>query len=341
MRVAELLSELRRLDAHVVLDGDRLRLNAPTGVLTERHRQELRSRKQEIVDFLRAAQQLASQQRALIPLSAEGSGIPIFAVAGHNGDVFCYRAIAGQLGSDQPFYGLQPPGYDEGTEPMRSVGSLAEYFARQIRAFRPNGPMTIAGFCAGGTVAFELARQLEADGADVRNLVHFGAPYATSYRRLSQLIATSAYLAQRSVVHARALVTSSDRAHYLADRLRVFRTGSGAEPEAAPEAAPEAPSEAAPEDPVLARRAAVEVATMAAVRDYTPQSFDGHLDLMIPCAAWKSSFDAPLRWRNLVRTSAEFVGPDDCNGDIMLLPEHAPTFAAFLKEAQRHALART
>ena len=223
MSVAELLTELRKLDAYIVLDGDRLRLNAPTGVLTEQHRHQLQSRKQEIVDFLRAAQQLASQQRALIPLIAHGSRIPIFAVAGHNGDVFCYRSIAGHLGSDQPFYGLQPPGHEEGTEPSRSVGSLAEYFADQIRAFRTHGPMTVAGFCAGGTVAFELARQLKANGAEVRNLVLFGAPYATSYRRLPQLIATTAYLAQRSIVHARALMSSGNRAHYLSDRLKVFQ----------------------------------------------------------------------------------------------------------------------
>lgn len=327
MSVAELLTELRKLDAHIVLDGDRLRLNAPTGVLTEQHRHQLQSRKQEIVDFLRAAQQLASQQRALIPLIAHGSRIPIFAVAGHNGDVFCYRSIAGHLGSDQPFYGLQPPGHEEGTEPSRSVGSLAEYFADQIRAFRTHGPMTVAGFCAGGTVAFELARQLKNNGAEVRNLVLFGAPYATSYRRLPQLIATTAYLAQRSIVHARALMSSGNRAHYLSDRLKVFQ--------------PEAPPEAPPEDPVLVRRGAIEVATMDAVRDYKPQFFDGHLDLMLPCAAWKSSFDAPLRWQNLVLTSAEFVGPDDCNGDTMLLPEHAATFAAFVKEAQQQALTRT
>lgn len=325
MSVAELLTELRKLDAHIVLDGDRLRLNAPAGVLSEQHRHQLQSRKQEIVDFLRAAQQLASQQRALIPLIADGSRTPIFAVAGHNGDVFCYRSIAKHLGNDQPFYGLQPPGYDEGTEPSRSVGRLAEYFAEQIRAFRTHGPMTVAGFCAGGTVAFELARQLKASGADVRNLVLFGAAYATSYRRLPQLVATTAYLAQRSMVHARALMSSGNRAHYFSERLKVFQ--------------PEAP-EAPPEDPVLLRRDAVGEATLDAVRDYTPQFFDGHLDLMLPCAAWKSSFDAPLRWQGHVRTSAEFVGPDDCDGDNMLLPEHAATFAAFVKEAQQQALTR-
>src|ERR1700752_2420419 len=127
MSIAELLTELRKLDAHVMLDGDRLRLNAPAGALTDQHKRQLQSRKQEIVDFLRSAQQLVSQQRALLPLTAHGTQIPISAVAGHNGDVFCYRALAEQLGSDQTFFGLQPPGLEEGTEPLTSVAGLAEY----------------------------------------------------------------------------------------------------------------------------------------------------------------------------------------------------------------------
>ena len=64
---------------------------------------------------------------------------------------------------------------------------LAAYFAAAIRAFQPEGPYVIAGFCAGGTIAFELARQLLRDGARVSGLALFGAPYSPSYRRLPQL----------------------------------------------------------------------------------------------------------------------------------------------------------
>jgi thioesterase domain-containing protein len=295
-------------------------------VLTDQHKRQLQSRKQEIVDFLRSAQQLASQQRALIPLTSRGTQIPIFAAAGHNGDVFCYRALAEHLGSDQPFFGLQPPGLEEGTEPLTSVAGLAGYFAGQIRTFRAHGPVTVAGFCAGGTVAFELARQLEASGTDVRNLVLFGAPYPTSYRTLPQILATAAHLTQRSVAHARMLLTTApDERRYLADRLKALLSNP----------------EAAPEDPVLTRRAAVETATVDAIRRYDPQSFDGHIDLMLPCARWKSSMDAPLRWKALARSTAEFTGPDDCTGDRMLSPDHAATFAAFVKQAQERALGRT
>ena len=63
-----------------------------------------------LIEFLREAQGLAAQQRAIVPLEAVGTRTPIFAVAGHNGDVFAYRALAQHLGPDQPFFGLQPPG---------------------------------------------------------------------------------------------------------------------------------------------------------------------------------------------------------------------------------------
>jgi len=328
VRVIELLEELRRFDAHIELDGDRLRLNAPAGALTDDHRRQLRERKAEIVTFLRSAQQLAQQQRAVVPLQPQGSKIPIFAVAGHNGDVFCYRALAQHIDADQPFFGLQPPGLEEGTEPLTSVESLAGYFAAQIREFHPSGPMTIAGFCAGGTIAFELARQLSESGRDVTQLMLFGAPYCASYRFLPELAAGCNHFVRRATAHARALISLPvpEWRRYLADRSQARRTAAGN----------------ATLDPVMVRRAAVEKATVAAIRHYSPRPFNGHVDVMLPCESCKRSVDAPLRWCRHAVASAEFVGPDGCTGDTMLLPEHAATFASFVKIARdaRHAGAR-
>jgi thioesterase domain-containing protein len=319
--IADLLVELRKLDVRIALDGDRLRLNAPAGALTDEHKRDLSARKAEIIEFLRAAEHLAAQQRAIVPLEAGGSRLPIFAVAGHNGDVFAYRALVRHLGPDQPFFGLQPPGLEEGAEPLSSVDDMAGYFAEQIRAFHPHGPMAIAGFCAGGTVAFELARRLTISGAIITNLILFGAPYCTSYRMLQQTMARTRYFTNRSITHARALLTmpAAERAAYVAERAQVLR-----------------PRETeTPDDAVLIRRRAVENATMAAVRAYSPTPFAGHVDLMLPCESWKHSSDAPLRWSRYAASSAEFVGPDDCNGDTMLLPEHAATFATFVEAAQK------
>jgi thioesterase domain-containing protein len=329
MTAADLLAELRELDVHIVLDGDRLRLNAPVGVLTDEHKRNLAQRKPEVIAFLREAQRLGSQQRSIVPLEPAGTRTPIFAVAGHNGDVFAYRALAHHLGPDQPFFGLQPPGLEEGSEPLTRVEDVARYFAEQIRAFQPVGQMTIAGYCAGGSVAFELARQLTNTGAGVTNLILFGAPYCKFYRRLQWTMAVVRHYSSRSMTHARTLVTIpvAERGSYVAQRARHLaeRARGLLEQKEADEVT----------DPVLARRGAVVKATLAAARAYSPKSSSIHIDFMLPCESWKRSSAHPLAWSRFAASTTEFVGPDGCSGDTMLLPEHAATFAAFVAEARQ------
>src|SRR5688500_2882316 len=110
--VPAFLAELRSRDIRIRAEGDRLQLDAPTGALTPELREELRQRKDEILAFLQTAETLARQQRAIVPLQPLGTRAPVFGVGGHNGDIFCYRALAVALGKDQPFFGLQPPGLD-------------------------------------------------------------------------------------------------------------------------------------------------------------------------------------------------------------------------------------
>ncbi|MGH8687988.1 MAG: hypothetical protein ACREVQ_09795, partial [Burkholderiales bacterium] len=104
-----LLAELRSRDVQLRADGDRLRCSAPAGALTPELRDRLKRRKYDILEFLRSVGTRAHQQRAIVPLQPLGERTPIFGVGGHNGDVFCYRALAHHLGRDQPLYGLQPP----------------------------------------------------------------------------------------------------------------------------------------------------------------------------------------------------------------------------------------
>lgn len=327
MTAAELLAQLRRLDVRVSLDGELLRLNAPVGVLTDDHKRDLARRKPEVIAFLREAHRLAAQQRAIVPLSATGTQPPIFAVAGHNGDVFAYRALAQRLGADQPFFGLQPPGLEEGREPLTRVEHIARYFAEQIRAFQPVGPISIAGYCAGGSIAFELARQLTNSGTTVSNLMLFGAPYCTFYRRPQWATAVVRHFSSRVLTHARTLrtVAPAERRQYLARRVHQL-----AEHARELRRSPEQEG-----DPVLIRRQAVVQATLAAARKYAPAHTDIHLDCMLPCPSWRRSSAHPLRWSRHATSTAAFVGPVGCTSDTMLLPEHVATFAAFVVRAQQ------
>lgn len=319
--VPGLLAELRRRDVQVWAEGDRLRCNAPVGVLTRELRQHLQERKSEILAFLRSAEALALQPPSIVPLQPRGRRTPVFAVAGHNGDVFCYRALAQHLGDDQPFFGLQPPGLDGKSEPLARVEDLAAYFADQIRAFQPHGPYILAGFCAGGTVAFELAQQLLRGGAEISSVAMFACPYPTWYRFPTQLGRSLAQQVERFGGHARALWSLSSRElrEYVAEK----RQGRKARREAAATAA---------RDPVLIRRAKVEHVTLAAVRRYTPHPFAGRLDLFSPLQQWVRS--ATPRWGAVAQRTAEYFGPVGSTGDTMLLEPHAAGVAELFRRCR-------
>jgi thioesterase domain-containing protein len=315
---ASFLSELRRRDIQVWLDGGQLRCSAKSGALTPELREELALRKQEIVKVLSAAQALVSQERAIVPLQASGSRIPVFAVPGHNGDVFCYRALAQRLGEDQPFFGLQPPGVDGLETPLGQVEELAACFARQIRAFRPQGPYVIAGFCAGGTVAFELAQRLAREGATISLLALFGSPYPAYFKRASQLAQQLAQQAARFATLTRELLSRSPREcrSYLKERLARRRERLAA-------------ARAAAADPLLQVRAKVERATVAAVAAYVPTEYKGRTVLFLPNRQW----DVADRWRSVAPRAERYFGPDGVAQQVMLREPNAGTFAELFRAA--------
>ena len=316
------LEELRSRDIRIWADGDQLRCTAPTGVLTPELREQLRQRKSDIVEFLRSAQTLARQERAIVPLQPQGTRAPIFGVPGHNGDVFCYRFLAQQLGDDQPFFGLQPPGADGQREPLTCIEDLAAYFATQIRAFRPDDAYVIAGYCAGGTIAFELARQLLEHGATIRFVALFTSPYPTAYRALSQLRQRVAGQVERVSTHARALLSLSnrERRQYVIQRLRDRKARRSAPP--------------APPDPVEVLRAKVQAATIVGLRRYTPRHFDGRLGLFLPNQGWLRPGSPMLRWRRVARETETYVGPDGCPGDEMLLEHYVAGIADLFRSCR-------
>jgi len=302
--------------------GSELRCSAPAGALTPELRAELQRHKNDVLELLSSAQAAAAQSQALVPLQRGGSRAPIYGVPGHNGDVFCYRALARALGADQPFFGLQPPGLDGARAPLTRVEELAGYFAGQIRAAGERGPCIVAGFCAGGSVAFELAQELVRGGTEVRFLALFGCPYPVYFTRGAQLWNGLARQLERFGQHGRALAAQSwrERRRYLAGEL--------GERSARLEAA-----RCRAADPVLARRALVERTTVAAVRRYRPRAFAGSIKLFLPGVGWQRSGVAALRWCALAAHAETYFGPDAADGADMLLEGHAPAFAELFRSA--------
>jgi thioesterase domain-containing protein len=323
LSIARFLAELQSRDIQVWADGDHLRCNAPAGVLTAELREQIRERKPDIMVFLRSAEALARQEGAIVPLQPHGTRVPIFGVAGHNGDVFCYRALAQHLGNEQPFFGLQPPGLDGTSEPLTSIEELAAFFARQVRAFRPGGPYVIAGYCAGGSIAYELAQQLQQQGAAIGFVALFASPIATAYRPLPTLQYQIEYQLDRVGKRVRALASPAYR-----ERRKVMTAGLNRLQ------ARRDPGEPPARDPVQVLRARLERATLVGLRRYTPRPFAGRLRLFLPSRAFQRSDNALRRWRTLARDTEEFCGPDDCEGDFMLLEPNVGAFAELFRRTR-------
>jgi thioesterase domain-containing protein len=106
----------------------------------------------------------------LVPIRAEGSRPPLFCVHGIGGNVLNFERLGRYLPPEQPVYGLQAYGVDSG-QPHTSIEAMARSYIEAMCRVQPSGPYLIAGYSAGGVVAFEIARQLHSMGEPVALLV--------------------------------------------------------------------------------------------------------------------------------------------------------------------------
>jgi thioesterase domain-containing protein/acyl carrier protein len=101
---------------------------------------------------------------SLVAIKPDGSKPPFFCVHGLGGNVLEFSDLARHLDDDQPFYGLQSQGLDGQQPLLRSVEDMAAHYVKEMRELQPVGPYFIGGRSLGGAIAFEMARQLRAEG---------------------------------------------------------------------------------------------------------------------------------------------------------------------------------
>lgn len=107
----------------------------------------------------------------LVPVRTHGSKAPLFFVHPAGGNVLGYSEFAAHLDDDQPLYALQAFGTMRGQRPHESIEEMASIYLRSIQEKQPAGPYYLGGHSSGGTVAYEIARQLESQGEKVALLV--------------------------------------------------------------------------------------------------------------------------------------------------------------------------
>jgi pimeloyl-ACP methyl ester carboxylesterase len=255
-----LLSELRRRDVRLWIDGERLKCSAPEGRLDAEMLETLASRKAEVMAWLREAEALRRVPDGIVPIHLTGSKPPVFFLTGDRDNIFYIGPLARHLGADQPVLVVRPPGYD-GEEPLTTVAALAHYQVERIRRYQPHGPYLLAGHCMGGPLAFEAARQLTEAGQRVALLAVIAGRFPTKIwprpTKRCRLIQYARGVTSGTLVE-RQLFIKSKLQHHLGKRDTVphadaFATG-----------------------PLSDR---VLVASWDAIRNYRPRPYGGRVDV--------------------------------------------------------------
>jgi len=166
----------------------------------------------------------ASRWSSLVAIQPNGSRPPLFCIHGADGNVLIYRNLSRCLGFDQPFYGLQAQGLDGSCLPLTTIEDMAALYTKEIRRAQPHGPYFLGGYCMGGTIAFEMAQQLHAEGEQIALLALFEttdwseipAPsfWGKTYRATERLIFHAANFFR---------LDSRDKAKFFSEKARVLR----------------------------------------------------------------------------------------------------------------------
>ena len=105
----------------------------------------------------------AARHRA-VAIQKNGTNAPLFWIPGGAAvSLLAFREVSLLLGREQPVYGLESAWPRLGEEP-ESIEERAMRYIEQIRQIQASGPYYLAGYCLGAKVAYEMARQLEAEG---------------------------------------------------------------------------------------------------------------------------------------------------------------------------------
>jgi acyl transferase domain-containing protein/acyl-CoA synthetase (AMP-forming)/AMP-acid ligase II/thioesterase domain-containing protein/acyl carrier protein len=127
----------------------------------------------------------SSRPIQIITIRSEGSKPRFFCIHPGALDVYCYSDLSKHLGTEQPFYALQPTVLDNyrvyraDADEAAADSNIEEVAASCIKALQSvesHGPYFLGGWSLGGVVAFEMAQQLGKQGERVALLALFDAP---------------------------------------------------------------------------------------------------------------------------------------------------------------------
>ncbi len=170
---------------------------------------------------------VSEREPALVTLQAGRSGTPVAFVHGDwTGGGWYVRRLAPLVSADSPFIVFPTLGAD-GDELPWTVEKMAAHNIAELKKVQPRGPYRIVGFCMGGLVAFEMARQLRGAGDDVAHVVVIDTiPANARIKPLRPLVALlPAGTTNRSLDRRASIVSLVRRADLARRRLRGMPLG--------------------------------------------------------------------------------------------------------------------
>jgi thioesterase domain-containing protein len=264
----------------------------------------------------------------LVALKPEGDRPPFFCVHPGGGSVLSYFDLAAHFPSARPFYALQATGLDGSTPPLRAVEEMAAAYVKAIREKFPHGPYHLGGHSFGASVAFEMARQLEAEtgapGGGLILLDHLAPDRARAMidHEPTEVDALE-FMAHQIGTHFGvpfALPAAELETRSAAERLQFFLERAR-EAGIAPPGADVA---------MIAGLVAVYQANLHALLHYHPGVFGGGLTLVRTAGFAAQTADLPTAgWEALARGSIAVVDADGEHNS-MLRPPHVAGLAARL-----------
>jgi amino acid adenylation domain-containing protein len=112
----------------------------------------------------------AGPRSPLVALQPRGTRAPLYCVHAIGGSALSYLELARALGDEQPLHALHASGLDEG-EPANDVVKMAKHYVDALLETNPKDAIRLLGWSFGGLVAFEMARELEARGVPVEEII--------------------------------------------------------------------------------------------------------------------------------------------------------------------------
>ena len=148
----------------LVMAEQQLGLGVPMGELI--HARTVRELA-EVVVRLESRGDAPASTVSCVQLGDESTRPRLWFVHDLQGSAYRIRHLASHLGEDQPVWSFESPLLAGARNPFTTLDTFAARYLTDLRHAQPEGPYWLAGYSFGGICAYEMARQLRREGAEV------------------------------------------------------------------------------------------------------------------------------------------------------------------------------